>query len=117
MALIGDVGGFNSAMILIPTYLIGYFSFITYRWDVTKEMPVKMSDSKASKNNPLLKKLSSNYNEQRLQKDDVKCLRREASLLAKPMMSWLKSLCHVGWLCRPNRRLRLQIQQFDKFEG
>ena len=41
MALIGDVGGFNGAMVLLPTYLMSYFSFIMYKWAVTEEMPVK----------------------------------------------------------------------------
>ena len=65
MALLGDVGGFNSAMILIPTYMIGYFSFITYRWDVTEDMQVKKRDPKATKNS-LQTKLSKNYNDQSL---------------------------------------------------
>ena len=116
MALIGDVGGFNSAMILVPTYLIGYFSFMMYRWDVTEDMPVKKSGPKASKDS-LQIKLSNELNDQSLQKDDVNCLKQEASLFAKPMMSLLKSLCHVKWLCRPDRHIRLQRHQFDMFQG
>ena len=41
MTLIGDVGGFNGAMVLLPTYLMSYFSFVMYKWTITEEMPVK----------------------------------------------------------------------------
>ena len=49
MALIGDVGGFNGAMVLLPTYLMSYFSFIMYKWAVTEEMPVKKGENSATK--------------------------------------------------------------------
>ena len=45
MTLIGDVGGFNGAMVLLPTYLMSYFSFIMYKWAVTEEMPVKKGEN------------------------------------------------------------------------
>ena len=59
MALIGDVGGFNSAMILIPNLLMSYFSFAMYKWAITEEMPVKKTQ-KMKKRNSMLTKLASN---------------------------------------------------------
>ena len=41
MTLIGDVGGFNGAMVLLPTYLMSYFTFMMYKWAITEDMPIK----------------------------------------------------------------------------
>ena len=41
MILIGDVGGFNGSMVMIPTYFMSYISAIMYKWSVTNEVPVK----------------------------------------------------------------------------
>ena len=76
MALIGDVGGFNSAIILIPTYLMSYFSFVMYKWAVTNEMPVKKREHAASHRNPLQAKLCYNR-DQTLTQRDVDCLSQE----------------------------------------
>ena len=51
MTLIGDVGGFNGAMVLLPTYLMSYFSFVMYKWAITEEMPVKKKENASARNN------------------------------------------------------------------
>ena len=47
MILIGDVGGFNGSMVMIPTYFMSYISAIMYKWSVTNEMPVKKKNRRS----------------------------------------------------------------------
>ena len=106
MTLIGDVGGFNGAMVLLPTYLLSYFSFVMYKWTITEEMPVKKKDNTPTRTNPLQAKLQDNR-VQTINQHDVNCLKREAKLISQPTTSWLKSLFHVGCICKNDREMRL----------
>ena len=48
MTLVGDVGGFNSIVILLPAYLMSYFSFVMYKVAITEEMPIKRRENTPS---------------------------------------------------------------------
>ena len=106
MTLIGDVGGFNGAMVLLPTYLMSYFSFIMYKLAITEEMPVKKKENAPTKSNPLQARIQENR-DQTINQHDVNCLKREAKLISRPTTSWLKSLFHVGCICKHDRQMRL----------
>ena len=62
MSLLGDFGGFNGTMIMIPSYLMSYFSFIMYKWAITDEIPVKTQDYPAATGNTLKAKILSSKN-------------------------------------------------------
>ncbi len=47
MTLIGDVGGFNGSMVMIPAFFMRYISAIMYKWSVTNEMPVKKKNRRS----------------------------------------------------------------------
>ena len=47
MILIGDIGGFNGSMVMIPTYFMSYISAIMYKWSVTSEIPVKKKNRRS----------------------------------------------------------------------
>ena len=41
MTLIGDVGGFNGAILIVPTFLMGIYSSMMYLSAVLSEIPIK----------------------------------------------------------------------------
>ena len=41
MTLIGDFGGFNSAITIIPALIMSYFSEMMFKWSVASNMPIK----------------------------------------------------------------------------
>ena len=51
MMLIGDVGGFNGAALLLPVFLMSPYSERMYKWAISSEVPVKRKLNKSSKSN------------------------------------------------------------------
>ena len=41
MTLMGDVGGFNGAVLVFPTLIMAYLSERIYRKEIAEEIPVK----------------------------------------------------------------------------
>ena len=41
MTMLGDVGGFNEAVIIFPSIIVAYFSERMYRKEIAGEIPVK----------------------------------------------------------------------------
>ena len=41
MTLIGDVGGFNSAIILLPSFIMTFYSNRKYNESIQKEIPIR----------------------------------------------------------------------------
>ena len=46
MMLVGDLGGFNSAVYLSPSFLMSIFSQLIFKWAVVNAYPVKTSKTK-----------------------------------------------------------------------
>ena len=79
MTLLGDFGGFNGSMVMIPTFLMSYISSIMYKLAITEDMPIKrkgrpQNDSSSS----LVSKVLSNNDQASLSTKDVATLTREA---------------------------------------
>ena len=45
MMMVGDIGGFNSAVIVVPTLFMSYYSSLMYQYEVTSEIPIKKKRS------------------------------------------------------------------------
>ena len=73
LTLIGDIGGFNGAIIILPTYLMSFYSSRMYQASVYSEMPVR-SRKKRRETRPdrdLRSQLLSSEEIGALTKDDV----------------------------------------------
>ena len=46
MMLVGDLGGFNSAVYLLPNFLMGFISQLIFKWAVASAFPVKVIKNK-----------------------------------------------------------------------
>ena len=53
MTLIGDIGGFNSAVLVFPVYLMAWYSERMYQSSVYQELPVKKKNRRSNSYNPL----------------------------------------------------------------
>ena len=48
MTLLGDIGGFNSAILVFPVFLMAWYSEKMYQSSVYQELPVKKKNQKSS---------------------------------------------------------------------
>ena len=79
LTLASDVGGFNGAIVIIPTYLMSFYSLRMFNASLLEEMPVRKNKKKtrSKKINNLKKKLSNGTQGEALDKEDVNDLYRE----------------------------------------
>ena len=42
MTMLGDLGGFNSIVYILPSFVMGYFSQHIFKWTVANGYPVKI---------------------------------------------------------------------------
>ena len=49
MMMVGDIGGFNGAVIVIPTLFMSYYNSLMYQYEVTSEIPIKKKRSRKQK--------------------------------------------------------------------
>ena len=80
MTLLGDFGGFNGSMVMIPTFLMSYISSIMYKLAITVDMPIKKKgrSQNAASYSSLVSKVLSNNDQASLSTKDVATLTREA---------------------------------------
>ena len=53
MTLLGDIGGFNSAILVFPVFLMAWYSERMYQSSVYQELPVKKKKQRSSSFNQL----------------------------------------------------------------
>ena len=76
MTLIGDVGGFNGAIILFPAFIMSFYSSHMFSSSLYSKFPVKRKKLTNSKNqNALQRKLIATG--QQLNKEDIQILKSE----------------------------------------
>ena len=46
MMMVGDVGGFNGAVIVVPSLFMSYYNSLMYQYEVTSQIPIKKRRSK-----------------------------------------------------------------------
>ena len=49
MMMVGDIGGFNGAVIVVPSLFMSYYSSLMYQYEVTSEIPIKKKRSRKQK--------------------------------------------------------------------
>ena len=49
MMMIGDFGGFNGAIMIVPTLFMGLYNSSMYQYEVTSEIPTKRKSSKRTR--------------------------------------------------------------------
>ena len=57
-SFIGDVGGFNSAIIIFPSYIMSFYSSRMYQASIFKDVPVNTKRKSKKKSSALDKKLA-----------------------------------------------------------
>ena len=118
--LISDLGGFQAAIMILPTFLMGHYSSRMYKSAIAQEIPVRnltKSRNKAKKysggmeptydqagNESLYRKLKNGSQlHEGLSQTDVRSLFEAASSTTFASVSYVKSLFHVGCICRKDR--------------
>ena len=105
MSLLGDFGGFNDGILLIPTAIMGYYSSYFFNRKVAEEVPVKKKRSKKKKHRTALRQP---LRDGKLSNEAINELHKEASLLHKAKHGLSK--------CRPFRKTKDSILQEKALE-
>lgn len=105
--LIGDVGGFNGAVVLFPVYLMGWYSQRMYSAAIYNEMPLKrkLSRGERKKESMLQRKLKAEKEKMEpLNVDDVNSIWNEVRRIFRQKRPFLKTLmCQLKCLCKKDR--------------
>ena len=90
MQLLGDVGGFNAIVTLVPAYFMSFYSQSMFTTSVSSKMHIK-DKRKQSKRMKLKEKVDSRA---QLDADDVKSLSEEIGSAKLLSSAWAKGLCY-----------------------
>ena len=97
ITMASDIGGFTDFVIIIPTFIMAYYSKKMYMSQIYTEIPVKQSQKLRHKNRIQEKFTEEMYSERKLSQCDIECLIGETNrmYLDKPnfIQNLIKSLC------------------------
>ena len=102
MALIGDIGGFNGAVFILPAFLLSWYNEKMFSASLYEELPVKKKKSKTNSYSMLQRKIASNQSlNDGLGPDDINSLINEVNSVKLRIIPYFTRLkCHFKYLCR-----------------
>ena len=114
--MLGDVGGFNGAIIILPAYLMAKYSESKYQASIQQEIPSRKTKQRRSK-----KKNNDGGGGQeeieRISQDDIKGIYKEVlDTLKNTKVRIGESLCYIGFLCKKSREKRMREKAAERFE-
>ncbi len=92
--LIGDVGGFNGAIIIFPAYIMSFYSSKMYQQDVTAQSKIRRGQKK--KNTGDMYQLPDQIltGEQKVDLPSIQGIFSQVRLITRHQVSFGKSLCY-----------------------
>ena len=115
MAALGDFGGFNDGVILIPAILMSIYSQKMFSQELFGEIPVK-SESNTACREKMREKCSTNLSPFELEKSDCELLDDESKRIKRWKNSWFISLCFSKCICKRERGMLLQEKAIERFD-
>ena len=119
LILIGDIGGFQGAIFMIPAFFLSFYSPKMFEKSLLEDMPIKKKQHKRRRNrqhngdSSLGERLENGQGT--LQDGDVIGLIQEMSLMQTVKIGFWETLCHVKSLCGKNRRVKLQEKAAERY--
>ena len=118
MVLIGDIGGFQGAIVLIPAFFLSFYTPKMYEASLLSDMPIKKpKQGRRSQNRndePPLEERLQHGGQETLQDGDVISLIQEMALIKTVKTGFWETLCHVTMLCGKNRRVMLREKTAER---
>ena len=115
MAALGDFGGFNDGVILIPAILMSIYSRKMFLQELFGQLRMKSESNPASREK-MLKKCSLNQTSFELAQSDCELLADESERVKRVKNSWFISLCFSQCICKRERGMQLQKVAIERFE-
>ena len=116
MALLGDFGGFNDGIILLPAILMSIYSSKIYTRELFSHLPVKSKSNYNSKS-MIAKKLNENRSPFELTQLDSEMLAEESRRIKLKRNSWCSSIFScLKCLCKKDRGMLMQERAVENFE-
>ena len=116
MAALGDFGGFNDGVVLIPALFMSFYSQKMFAKELFSLLPTKSSSNHKSRDK-INEKFSANSSPLKLSNSDAELLAEESKRMKKKKNSWLYNLCFFKRLCKEERGMRLQKKAIEHFEN
>ena len=93
--MLGDVGGFNGAILILPAYLMNKYSERKYLASIGKEIPSRKTRQQGRKKDGDRRKV------QRIEQDDIKGIYKEVlDTIKNTKVRFWEGFCHIGFLCK-----------------
>ena len=107
--MIGDLGGFNGAIILFPAYFMSLYSSLMFQKDTTEEAPVYNHAPKDHKKPKSKHELSKKVLEgqETLSQEDVRNIFEQVKRISRHSIPFWSSLCNFCGAHKRSKRSRL----------
>ena len=118
MEVLGDFGGFNDGIMLIPAILMGIYSNKMFLQNLFSLLPIKKK-KKTTGRDMMNEKCNADQASFALTGADTKHLVEESGRVKFKRNSWLLNLCFIKCLCKKKRRrgMLLQAKAIEVFEA
>lgn len=108
MKVIGDIGGFNGAIVMFPAFFLSFFSPKMFEGSLLMDVPVKRRGPKRKNPNSLDKRLARGQDVGTLDQGDVESILEELSLTTKIKIKLYRTLCYFKSFVGKSKQAKLR---------
>jgi len=115
--VLGDLGGFNGAIVIFPAYIMSYYSQQMYNKSVAAETPIRRAakrNKQKKSNTTVLEKVLDG--QQSVTQPELTSIYQQVKLITRQKVPYWKSLCYFASLCGQDREMRLMKKVTERFE-
>ena len=114
--VLGDVGGFNGAIVIFPAFLMSYYSQQMYNKSVAAETPIRRPArrNKQKKSHTVPEQVLDG--QKSVTQPELTSIYQQVKLITRQKVPCWKSLCYFASLCGQDREMRLMKKVTERFE-
>ena len=117
MAALGDFGGFNDGIVLIPLVFMQIYSRKMYLQHLFTILPIKRGSHKSKMRKSIEDRFTQDSLPLEISENETAQLAKETERMTFLKNSYFLSLCFSKCLCRKNRSMRLQEKAAEQFHN
>ena len=97
--VLGDVGGFNGAIVIFPAYIMSYYSQQMYNKSVAAETPIRRPKRRNKQKKPFSVPEKVLDGQQSVTQPELTGIYQQVKLITRQKVPYWKSLCYFANLC------------------
>ena len=114
--VLGDVGGFNGAIVIFPAYIMSYYSQQMYNKSVAAETPIRRPARRNKQKKSYAVPEQVLDGQKSVTQPELTGIYDQVKLITRQKVPYWKSLCYFASLCGQDREMRLMKKVTERFE-